>query len=315
MSTLLTLSTLSFPSRMRDLFGRPAPLLAEIGVGSGRFLESLAANHPGSNVLGIERAPQSVARTYRRIHTCGLSNARLIKADAVFVIRNVIPSEELEEVYVNFPDPWPRRKHRQRRLLNQGFLELLASRLKPGGRLLLTTDHPGYFEFVRENARATALYAEAVGKPPADVLETKYALKWANRELEIYHAVFTRTGPTASFDVDVEIGEDMHHAVLAGEIPQISEFERRTFPFRGGVAVVLDAYRELDGSGLAFLVHVEESDLSQDIVIELRRGKNGLVLGVKRFGEPLHTRGVGEAVRSMAEWLQDQGMAVIHRKY
>ena len=315
MPTLLTLSSLSFPSAPQEVFGRSGPLLAEIGVGSGRFLETLAARRPDSSVLGIERAPQSVARTYRRIHRSGLSNARLIKADAAFVIRNVIPSESLEEVYVNFPDPWPRRKHRKRRLLNTGFLELLASRFKFGGKLLLTTDHPEYFSFVRENAEASGLYEEVLGDPPSDILETKYAIKWANRELDIHHAVFTRTGRPRSFDIDVEIIADMHHAVLEGEIPDFSDFERRTLSFRGGVAVVLEVYRELDGSGLAFLVHVEENDLSQDIVIELRRGKNGLVLGVKRFGEPLHTRGVGEAVRLMTNWLQEQGMAVIHHKY
>ncbi|MEX0747314.1 MAG: tRNA (guanosine(46)-N7)-methyltransferase TrmB [Rhodothermales bacterium] len=315
MSILLNLSALSFPSTSSEIFGREGSLVAEIGVGSGGFIEAVAENHPHWNVLGIERAPQSVARTYRRLLRRRVSNARLAKADAWFVVRNVIAPGDLSGLFINFPDPWPRRKHQHRRLLSVPFLELLASRLMDGGRLALTTDHPEYLEYVKRNALATGLYEMESGEPPPEALETKYAQKWQSRELDIHHMIFTRTGIPAEFGVELELIDEMHHAVLEGDLPEPQNFERKTFPFRGGVAVVIETYRNLDGSGMAFLVHVEENELGQDVVIEARRGRNGTVLALKRFGETLHTRGVGEAVKALTGWLEGEGMRVVHRKY
>lgn len=315
MSILLNVSALTFPATSAGMFGREGQLVAEIGVGSGGFIEAVAESHPDWNVLGIERSPQSVARTYRRLMRGRISNARVLKADAWFVVRNVIAPRGLTELFINFPDPWPRRKHHHRRLLSVPFLELLASRFTVGGRLALTTDHPEYLEYVRRNALATGLYELKSGEPPAEALETKYAHKWKRRELEIHHMIFTRTGEPAVFGVELELLDRMHHAVLKGDLPDMQTLQRRAFPFRGGVAVVLETYQNLDGSGVAFLMHVEEKELGQDIVIEARRGRNGIVLALKRFGEPLHTRGVGEAVRALTEYMEEQGMRVVHRKF
>src|SRR5690606_33255951 len=111
-------------------------------------------------------------------------NARLMKADATFVIRHVVPTGGLRRVYVNYPDPWPRRRHRDRRLLQPEFLRLLARRLEPGGDVLVTTDHPGYFEFVRQSANESRVFRLDELAPPPEILETK----WARKGAACYHA-------------------------------------------------------------------------------------------------------------------------------
>ncbi len=300
------------------MFGREGPLFVEIGVGSGGFIADLSARHPEANVLGVDRAPQSIARSYRRLRDSPRPNARLMKADARFVIRNVLPAGVLQRVYVNYPDPWPRRKHRDRRLLQRPFLRLLATRLACDGRILVTTDHREYFNFALTNA--DGLFAVDTGEPPEEVLATK----WAKKGEEHYHAALVprasvpRAGarPAAyRAEANVAFVDEMYHAVLDGELPDIQTFEKQTVSVRDGVSVVLDCYRTLDGRGLAFLVHVEEKHLSQEVIVEAREGKNGYVVALKRFGEPLHTRGLADSVRYVAEWLEECGMTIIHRKF
>ncbi len=289
--------------------------MAEIGVGSGRFIEAIAEKHPDWNVLGIDRAPDSVVRTFRRLHRAGIENARIMKADASFVLRDVVPRHGLQALYINFPDPWPRRKHRTRRLLQMPLLRLLSSRLGSEGRVLLTSDHTEFFEFACGNARASGLYRVEPGKAPPEALETKYALKSKERNLDIHHAALVKMDEADDFEIEVETVDPMYHAVLTGDLPDLSGFERLDHSFRNGAVVIRDVYRALDEAGYAFLVHVEEGGLSQQIVVEARRGRNGYVVGVKRFGEPLQTQGVRHAVRFVSEWLQNQGMALLHEKY
>ncbi|MEX0601388.1 MAG: tRNA (guanine-N7)-methyltransferase, partial [Rhodothermales bacterium] len=102
---------------------------------------------------------------------------------------------------------------------------------------------------------------------------------------------------------------------VGGSLPDFAPFERRTFTYRDGVVVLMDAYRPLSGTGVVFLVHVEEKGLTQEVLVEVREGKEGFVVALRRFGEPLHTRGLRAAVRVITEWLVEQGMDIIHRKY
>lgn len=287
----------------------------EIGVGSGRFIEEIAQKHPEWDVLGIDRAPGSVVRTFRRIHGAGLENVRILKADARFVLRDVLSRHSIDALYINFPDPWPRRKHRDRRLLQLPLLRLLSSRLTSGGRILLTSDHPEFFDFACGNAHASGLYRVDPGDPPPEALETKYARKWKERDLRIFHAALVKVDEVGGFPTEVTIVDDMYHAVLTGDLPEISGFEPLDFSFRGGIVVIRDVFKALDEPGYAFFVHVEESGLSQEIIIEARQGHSGTVVAVKRFGEPLQTRGVRHAVRIVSGWLEAQGMAMLHRKY
>ena len=312
---VVTRSSLELPSSSEKLFGRDAPLAAEIGVGSGQFIEAISRRHPEWNVLGIDRAPDSVVRTFRRLRRAGTEHARVMRADATFVLRDVIPRRGLHALYVNFPDPWPRRKHQDRRLLQPGLLRLISTRLEKDGVIYLTSDHPDFFTFACTNALETGLYRIEEGVAPSESLETKYAHKWMDRDLDIFHAALIKTGEAEDSEPRIELVDGMHHAVLEGELPDLTGFQKIIFSFRTGTVVVLDAYRMLDGSGYAFLVHVEEMGLNQEIIIEAREGKNGYVLGVKRFGEPLQTRGLRHAVRCLTEWMEGQGMTIVHRKY
>ena len=107
----------------------------------------------------------------------------------------------------------------------------------------------------------------------------------------------------------------MPHALLEGHLPEIARFEKQAHAFEGGHVIVLEAYRDLEGAGLVFLVRVEEEDLVQEVLVEARPSAKGVFVGLKGFGAPLVTRGVKEAVHRVTAWLEARGLRVRQRSY
>ena len=141
------------PGQALDLdavFGRRAPRTLEIGFGNGDNLAALAAAHPERDFLGIEVHRPGVGRLLLHAHQAGLTNLRVIAHDAVEVLRESIPPDALDQVLVLFPDPWHKKRHHKRRLVQPPFVALLASRLRPGGVLSLATDWVPYAEWMLE---------------------------------------------------------------------------------------------------------------------------------------------------------------------
>jgi tRNA (guanine-N7-)-methyltransferase len=139
------------------LFGRVAPRVVEIGFGNGENLSQLAAAHPERDYLGIEVHRPGVGRVLLDVEQAGLSNVRLSNHDAVEVFEHQLPPGSLDEVLVLFPDPWHKKRHHKRRLLNVAFVQLLASRLKAGGVLHAATDWEPYAQEMLATFSACAL--------------------------------------------------------------------------------------------------------------------------------------------------------------
>ena len=127
-----------------DLFPVKQPFELEIGSGKGRFLLERAAKHPDRNFLGIDYAWRFLREGHARVSQRGLSNVRFLKAEAGDVMNALIPDESIEMFHIYFPDPWPKRQQRKRRLLTPDFFKLLHGRLRSGGKLELATDNFEY---------------------------------------------------------------------------------------------------------------------------------------------------------------------------
>ena len=153
-------------------FGRRAPRTLEIGFGMGDALLELAQGHPERDFIGVEVYPPGIGRFLLRVEQAGLGNVRVVCADAVEVLGRHLPPGSLDELLVLFPDPWPKKRHHKRRLVNAAFLALAARALAPGGRLHIATDWADYAQAIAEllagNADFTA-EADTAARPP-----TKY---------------------------------------------------------------------------------------------------------------------------------------------
>jgi tRNA (guanine-N7-)-methyltransferase len=291
-----------------DLFGREGPLVLEVGFGDGRFTAELAKAHPEWLILGAEVSAASVLRAYRRLKREGIGNVRLYHGQGPFALRNLVPPGSLRRVIVNFPDPWPKKRHQRKRLLQEGFFRRLSTRLEEGGDLLLTTDHEEYFRFALEEAKRSGLYRVEVKEPPEAHLRTKYALKWKEAGRTFFHAVFTKVAEDPTPWPPIRRYE-VAHALLRGELPKELTLAKAPVAVPGGVAVFLEVARGEEG--FYVLTHVEEEDLTQDLLLEVRRSAHGLYAGVSRFGSPLITEGVKEAVRALVQELGRVGLEVV----
>ena len=148
------------PLLLDALFGRVAPRTLEIGFGNGEHLAALATLHPERDYLGIEVHRPGVGHLLLLAATNNLTNVRASSHDAVEVLREQIAESSLDEVLVLFPDPWHKKRHHKRRLIQPPFVELIASRLRQGGVLRLATDWEEYaLQMLEVLNAASALFA------------------------------------------------------------------------------------------------------------------------------------------------------------
>jgi tRNA (guanine-N7-)-methyltransferase len=130
-------------------FGRTAPLILEIGSGMGESTAALAAAAPDVDHIAVEVYEPGLAQLLMRLEAAGTTNVALLRGDAVALLRERVPRASLAGIRIFFPDPWPKRRHRKRRLVQPDFVALAASRLEPGGILHLATDWDDYARQMR----------------------------------------------------------------------------------------------------------------------------------------------------------------------
>ncbi|GAA3024684.1 tRNA (guanosine(46)-N7)-methyltransferase TrmB [Gordonia defluvii] len=131
-------------------FGRSAPLILEIGSGTGISTAAMAGAEPQFDVIAVEVYQPGLAQLVGLVDRGGLTNVRMIRGDAVIVLDELIEPQSLQAIRVFFPDPWPKARHHKRRLLQSGTLATMAERLADGGVLHIATDHADYTEWIRE---------------------------------------------------------------------------------------------------------------------------------------------------------------------
>lgn len=179
------------------VFGRSARRVLEIGFGNGENLLALAAAHPDQDFLGIEVHPPGVGRVLLTAEKLGLTNVRTICHDAVEVLHWQIPRETLDEVQILFPDPWHKKRHHKRRLIQEAFVELLVDRIRPQGVLRLATDWQHYAEqmldVLNRCARLTSLSPESGFVPRHDERPlTRFELRGERLGHDVWDLAFRR---------------------------------------------------------------------------------------------------------------------------
>ncbi len=170
-------------------FARKAPVILEIGFGMGHTTAEIAAAHPQNNYLGVEVHTPGVGSLLKEIQLRGLSNVRIIQHDAVEVLTHMIGDDSLSGIHIYFPDPWPKKRHHKRRLIQPELTRLLARKLAPGGYLHSATDWEDYAMQMLE-----VLSAEPLLKNTSDGFSTcpewRPVTKFEQRGLKLGHGVW-----------------------------------------------------------------------------------------------------------------------------
>ena len=185
------------PLSLDALFGRQAPKTVEIGFGNGDNLAKMAAAHPERDYLGIEVHRPGVGRVLLALEEGQLTHVRLICHDAVEVLARQIPQQSLDEVVILFPDPWPKKRHHKRRLVQSAFVELVTDRLHPGGVIRMATDWQPYalemLATLQANPRLENLSTDGTYIPrPAERVATRFERRGERLGHEVWDLAFRR---------------------------------------------------------------------------------------------------------------------------
>jgi len=177
------------PLNLDEAFGRSAPKILEIGFGMGEATAHIAAQHPQNDYLCVEVHTPGVGSLLKQVEELGLSNIRIVQHDAVEVLRHMVAPASLDGVHIFFPDPWHKKRHNKRRLIQAELVALLCERLKPGGYVHMATDWQDYAEQV---LAVFSTEPRLVNTAPAYAPRPEYrpATKFEQRGLRLGHGVW-----------------------------------------------------------------------------------------------------------------------------
>jgi len=296
-----------------SIFKRKAPIFLEIGIGNGEFITWLAQNNPESNFIGIEYSKKYFKKAANRILRNKLRNVRLICIEGSKFLSKFLDSESLSGVYINFPDPWVKKKHKKRRLISKPFVWLLAERLILNGFFLMVTDYEEYAKEVIELFLKCPAFLPLWDSPIKDFLPnyyyTKYARKWLSQGLSLFYVGFKKIKrveipewvykfyPLAKLSKEeflpeniLEIDEKIDFFNLSKNLPKgvIWKGENE-------VIKIIDIYFKEDGILIDTLV--VEGFLKQRFFVAVNcYHKKGVIISIHDSDKPDITEGVHKAI-------------------
>jgi tRNA (guanine-N7-)-methyltransferase len=184
---LLDLTKYQPPLSWPDLFPNTNPVELEIGSGKGRFVLEASQRWPETNYVGIEIANRYLKISVQRIAKRGIRNVRLVNGDAKNLLTRWIPPHSLQRLHVYFPDPWPKRRHQKRRMINPPFPGWAQRVLQPNGEILIGSDHEDYVEWIQDVMGTAPQFTRHYWNPHEENwILTNWAVKWASQGRRLY---------------------------------------------------------------------------------------------------------------------------------
>lgn len=310
---------LPWPADWAALFGRAALLVVEIGFGSGLFLVDLARRRPEANVLGLEISLPSLRNAGRKVRVAGLSNVRLMQADAPAALQALCAPGSVAEVIINFPDPWPKKDQLGRRLIQDEFLALLASRMVFGGNLDIATDHDEYAVHIVDCLQRSPYFQSRVGQPflleDAGRITTKYeqVARQAGRTPRYFQWRRNDTPAAQRFPIPMEL--PMPHVVMrlpVGMAEIAQQFQPAVIEEGGTRVRYIELFQSAHDGKLLIETYVNEGPIKQRLGLEIRpRATGEVVISLADLGFPRPTPGVHLAIRHLVARLREQFPALV----
>jgi tRNA (guanine-N7-)-methyltransferase len=301
--------TLPWPADWSALFGAERTLIVEIGFGYGAFLTHLARQNPDANVIGLEVANKCLAAGEAAVTRQKLTNVRIVHAPAETALHHLFQSASISQIQINFPDPWFKKKHGHRRLMQRDTLDAMVNRLQPGGLLFLATDIIEYAEMSAELLAETHGLDNTLETPwdssmPGRIV-TKYEGKALREGRACYYFAYRRnTIPPPIVPVIEEL--EMPHIVFKSPLTldeMLENFTSSEHHLGDTHLNILYGYR--GKNVLLFEVYVKEPTIDQRVAVILseRPDENEYTLKLGVIGHPRPTYGLHKAVGILGDWL------------
>jgi tRNA (guanine-N7-)-methyltransferase len=193
----LDVEKLPRPINWPELFGNDHPIEMEIGIGKGTFLTEQAKAHPETNFFGIEYARWFWRYSSDRLRRNGCLNSRTVRAEANYFLSEFVPDSTLSVIHIYFPDPWPKKRHHKRRLIQAPFVQQAIRTLIPGGRLQLVTDHQDYAEQMEQVVKSSPMKIVDYNRPGSagddEFVGTNFERKYRRENRPFYAIAATKS--------------------------------------------------------------------------------------------------------------------------
>ena len=183
----------------QHLFGRSAPTIMEIGFGNGNALFEMAQQNPQHNFIGVEVHQPGLGQLMMRIHRHGITNVKLFYADAIDVLNHGLSDCSLAKICLFFPDPWPKKKHHKRRIIQSPFIQLAAKKLAPNGIFHYATDWQNYADEAMEKLELSATLVNIAGRGNFSPRSQRPETKFEKRGHQLGHTIWDIIMQKASF--------------------------------------------------------------------------------------------------------------------
>ncbi len=183
---IFTPTSLPAPLSLDLLFGRAAPVEVDLGCGKGRFLLAHAAAHPDINFMGTDIQVGRLQKIRKRAESASRTNIRLLHADTAYTLEYLLPRESVSRFYLYFPDPWPKRKHHRRRIVQPAFLNLVHRTLQRHGAFHIATDHEDYFQHIHKLVSVDARFTRIEPFEPPAGEKTDFEVLFTAKGMKTY---------------------------------------------------------------------------------------------------------------------------------
>ena len=177
---------------LAEIFPTSEKIIMEIGFGMGEATAIIAKNHPNNAYIAVDVHPPGIGKLLGRIVENGLTNLRVIEDDVHIVLPHMFEDESLDAIHLYFPDPWPKKKHNKRRIVNEGFLALIHPKLKKGGYIHIATDWVPYAESMQEVFSASSLFTGGVIEKPDSRPVTRFEGQGIDKDHQVTDLMYFR---------------------------------------------------------------------------------------------------------------------------
>jgi len=291
----------SMPVNWHEIFQTKGKLAVEIGFGSGEFLVSLAKQQKDHNFVGFETSITSLVRIQKKIHSESLGNIRVVLADGRFGLREFFTDNSVDQVYTNFPCPWPKKSHKDKRFTNQGFAETLAAVLTLGGTFQLVTDVQWYAQQMKDVLLSTGSFELLQFNENSEtVVGTRYERKWISEGRKTYTLLVSKVAHKTVERWSWEDDSMPHVHLNRADTDKLVTLAGVVFKHNKGVFVVKRVYKCDEGEYLLRMVSNEDG-FQQRYFISVEREKEGWLVKLDPDALAYRTPVVKFSVRKIAE--------------
>ena len=294
-----------YPLKWNEIFRNKRKIYVEIGFGSGEYMTALARKNPDINFIGFETSLTALYKAQVKFYKNNIKNARVIQGDARLLIRELFPSNSISKLIVNFPCPWPKKRHKERRIFIESFINTLADVLKKGGTIELATDVDWYAQEVYENFEKSEFFeANEIIENFERPVKTKYELKWDKEGRNKYLFIAKKIKNNKVKRVLEGVSEIPHKTIKDVDMEKLKSLKDKHIREENISFTVSSIYEDLLNDRYLLRVVSTDDDFMQQYYVSIYKKTNDWLVKLDSTTIPYRTPAVKFTVYKIAELIE-----------